>query len=63
MADYYRILSAAIENQDLSSESDRQALYVRAKTALEAQFSSMDQDLVADLIKSHQQNFDDAVAK
>lgn len=63
MADYYRILSTAIENQELSGEADRQALYARARTALEAQFASMDEDLVADLIKSHQQNFDDAVAK
>ncbi len=63
MADYYRILSGAIEAQNISGEADRKALFIRARTALEAQFTSMDQELAANLIKSHQQDFDDAIAK
>jgi len=47
----------------LSSEAERKALYERAKAALDAQFSSMDQSLAAELIRTHTQNFDEAVAR
>ena len=63
MADYYKILTGAIEQQGLKDSTARQALYDRVRKVLDTQLAGMDSAKSAPIGEQHRKTLDEAIAK